>query len=136
MKYYKPLSQETQVTGQKIITYKIDWDSETKEDIYFKEEVMASHLLITLDNRTDEEALELINKIKTEATPENFAELAKEYSEGPSSVNGGSLGWFVKGQMVKEFEDVAFSLESGEISEPLKTQFGYHIIYVEDKITK
>ncbi|MBW3020950.1 peptidyl-prolyl cis-trans isomerase, partial [Candidatus Woesearchaeota archaeon] len=91
---------------------------------------------ITLDNRTDEEALGLINQIKDEINTDNFAEMAKEYSEGPSSVDGGSLGWFSKGQMVKEFEDAAFSLEVGEISEPVKTQFGYHLIYLEDKITK
>ena len=59
--------------------------------------------------------------------------MAEKYSEGPSAVNGGSLGWFEKGQMVKPFEDVAFSIGVGKISRIVKTQFGYHIILVEDK---
>jgi len=64
---------------------------------------------------------------------EDFAEVAKEVSEDPGSApNGGDLGCFGKGQMVPEFEDAAFSLEKGEISQPVKTDFGYHIIQVYD----
>ncbi len=72
--------------------------------------------------------------ILKEATPENFAELAMKYSEGPSGPEGGDLGWFGKGQMVKAFEDAAFKGESGKIyPEIVKTQFGYHVIFVENK---
>ncbi len=64
---------------------------------------------------------------------EDFSEMAKVYSEGPSGPSGGDLGWFKRGAMVPAFEDVAFSLDVGEISDPVKTQFGYHIIIVDDK---
>jgi parvulin-like peptidyl-prolyl isomerase len=66
---------------------------------------------------------------------EDFAELARVYSEGPSGPEGGDLGYIKRGQMVQEFEDVAFSLGVGEVSEPVKTRFGYHLITVEDRRT-
>src|SRR5699024_3789042 len=66
---------------------------------------------------------------------EDFAKLAKEYSQDPGSQeSGGSLGEFSKGSMVEEFEKVAFSMKEGEISQPVETQFGYHIIKVNKKI--
>ena len=58
----------------------------------------------------------------------SFEELAKDYSNCPSGQQGGDLGSFGKGMMVKDFEDVAFALKVGEISAPVKTQFGYHLI--------
>ena len=65
---------------------------------------------------------------------EDFAALAKEYStDTANAANGGELGTFSKGQMVKEFEDSVFALKEGEISDPVKTQFGYHIIKLDDK---
>ena len=88
--------------------------------------VKASHLLV----KTEEEALKLKEKI---AAGKDFAKVAQEVSLCPSGQNGGDLGYFTKGQMVKEFEDACFSMEVGEVSAPIKTQFGYHLIHLTDK---
>lgn len=92
-----------------------------------QEQVEASHILVK-DKATAEEVLKKLNN------GGDFAKLAKEYSTDTSSANnGGSLGYFTKGQMVKEFEDVAFKLKVNEISGPVKTEYGYHIIKVTGK---
>ena len=88
--------------------------------------VKASHLLV----KTEEEALKLKEEI---AAGKDFAKVAQEVSLCPSGQNGGDLGYFTKGQMVKEFEDACFSMEVGEVSNPIKTQFGYHLILLTDK---
>lgn len=78
-----------------------------------------------------EEAEELAERART---GEDFGELAKDYSDDPGSAQkGGDLGYFRRGQMVKEFEDVAFELEPGKVSDPVLTRFGWHIIKVEDR---
>jgi len=88
--------------------------------------VRASHILVK-----DEETAK---KLKAEIEGGlDFAEVAKKNSMCPSKENGGDLGSFGKGQMVKEFEDVAFSLDVGAVSSPVKTQFGYHLIVVTEK---
>lgn len=87
--------------------------------------VKASHILV----KTEEEALKLKAEIKT---GEDFAKAAMKVSLCPSGQNGGDLGYFGRGQMVKEFEDAAFSMQKGEVSNPIKTQFGYHLIYLTD----
>lgn len=90
-------------------------------------EIEASHILVE-DLETAQELLAKINQ------GEDFAELAKEYSIDPGSgAMGGSLGSFERGRMVPEFEKAAFSLEIGEISEPVQSDFGYHIIKVTDR---
>ena len=88
--------------------------------------VRASHILV----QTEEEAKELLEKINEGA---DFGELAKDYSLCPSSRDGGDLRFFGKGMMVKPFEDAAFSLEVGQVSEPVQTQFGWHLIKLTDK---
>lgn len=94
-------------------------------------EVKARHILVSGE---DEKALEEIRAIKRKVTPKNFADVAKKETDDPSGKSsGGDLGWFSAGRMVPEFEKVAFDLKPGQISDPVKTQFGYHLIYVEDK---
>ena len=89
-------------------------------------EANASHILV----KNIEEARAIIKKINNKS---KFSELAKTHSTGPSGKNGGNLGWFGPGQMVKEFEQATFSLKKGEISqEPVKTKFGFHIIKLND----
>jgi len=83
--------------------------------------VRASHILVS----NEREANRIFDEIKK---GKEFSEMAKRYSSCPSGKGGGDLGFFEKGQMVKEFEDVAFALKDGELSRPVKTQFGYHII--------
>ncbi|MBA2874803.1 peptidylprolyl isomerase [Thermaerobacillus caldiproteolyticus] len=96
----------------------------------YKPKIRASHILVK-DEKTAKEIKEKLDK------GEDFAKLAKEYSQDPGSAQkGGDLGWFGPGKMVKEFEDAAYSLKVGEISQPVKTEFGYHIIKVTDKEKK
>jgi len=103
-----------------------------------KEEVKARHILV-MSKDSDPESVQKEAKakigrvLKKAKAGEDFATLAKKYSEGPSNVNGGDLGWFGRGAMVPEFEEMAFITPKGAVSEPVKTQFGWHIILVEDK---
>jgi peptidyl-prolyl cis-trans isomerase C len=88
----------------------------------------------TADDAKKAEAGKKIEEIQQKLkTGSDFAELAKEYSEGPSSVRGGDLGYFQRGQMVKPFEDAAFSMQVQEVSGRVETRFGYHLIKVDDK---
>ncbi len=89
------------------------------------ETVQAKHILV----ETEEQAKEIFEAIEKGET--TFEEAAKAHSTCPSKENGGDLGEFGKGQMVKEFEDAAFSAEIGKVTDPVKTQFGYHLIKVE-----
>ncbi|MBX5014336.1 peptidylprolyl isomerase [Rhizobium lentis] len=92
-----------------------------------QEEVHARHILV----KTEEEAKDIIKQLDA---GKDFAELAKEKSTDPNKSEGGDLGYFSRGRMVKEFEDAAFALDKGTYSKtPVKTDFGYHVIKVEDK---
>ena len=84
--------------------------------------IHAAHILV----KTEQEAFVALYDVKNK----DFGEIAKERSICPSAKKGGDLGWFGKNQMVKEFETAAFGLKPGEISKPIKTQFGWHIIKV------
>jgi peptidyl-prolyl cis-trans isomerase C len=95
-----------------------------------EEEVRARHILV----KSEAEAKDVLAKIKGGA---DFEKLARELSIDPSAkTNGGDLEYFTKGQMVAEFSEAAFKLNKGQVSEPVKTQFGFHIIKVEDKRQK
>ncbi len=89
-------------------------------------EIKARHILV----KKEEDALDIIERLNRGA---DFIELAKEKSKGPSGRNGGDLGYFSRGRMVKSFEEAAFALEPGDISAPVKSSFGWHIIKVEEK---
>lgn len=88
-------------------------------------EYNASHILV----ETEEEAIKLAEDLRAGA---DFAEMAKTHSTGPSGPNGGELGWFGPGMMVKPFEDTVVGMEKGQISDPIKTQFGWHVIKLND----
>ena len=89
------------------------------------QEFNASHILV----EDEAEALRLIGLIED---GEEFADLAREHSTGPSGQNGGQLGWFGPGAMVKPFEDAVMELEVGAVSVPLETQFGFHVIRLNE----
>jgi peptidyl-prolyl cis-trans isomerase C len=93
-----------------------------------EEEIHARHILVA----TEAEAKEVQERLKK---GEDFATVAKEKSKDPSA-EGGDLGFFGRGQMLKPFEDAAFQLKEGEISNPVQTQFGWHIIKIEEKRTR
>lgn len=97
--------------------------------------VNARHILIKEDPKNKGKALKTAKALRAKVTTKNFAKIAGKETQDPSGKGskGGSLGWFTKGKMVPEFEKVAFKMKPGQISEPVKTSFGYHIIYVEKK---
>ena len=103
-----------------------------------KEQVRARHILIKVEQTADENTKadahkKLVEIQKKIISGEDFAEMAKQHSQGPSNVKGGDLGYFGKGQMVKPFEEAAFKLAAGEVSDIVETRFGYHLIKVEDR---
>jgi parvulin-like peptidyl-prolyl isomerase len=111
---------------------------EHKDQMREPEEIKVRHILIkATDQDTNEarqEALELAKRLLAELRAgADFAQLAREYSQCPSAPNGGDLGFFSRGQMVTEFEDTAFRLKVGEISDVVQTRFGYHIIKLEGR---
>lgn len=98
--------------------------------------IKARHILISVPPDSDDavevearaKALKVLQELKSGA---DFTEMAKKYSDDPSKTSGGDIGFFPRGRMIKPFEDAAFALKEGELSEPVRTQFGFHIIKVE-----
>lgn len=119
----KMIKPSIKVTEEEMKTY----FEENKESFDQKEQVKASHILV------EDEAT--AKKVKKELeSGKDFAELAKEYStDASNAAKGGDLGYFGKGEMAKEFEEAAFGMNVGEVSAPVKIDFGYHIIKVADK---
>src|SRR3954471_7094809 len=99
---------------------------DASKQITGEQEVHARHILV----ETEDEAKAVAEELKKGA---DFAELAKKKSKDPGSSDGGDLGFFTKDQMVPEFANVAFTLEPGKVSDPVKSQFGWHVIKVEEK---
>lgn len=142
---------ERRLTAKKVIEIEIEpsaksvtdediasFYEENKEEFVEPEQVKARHILIEVapnaDNQQKSDA-----KSKTQAILEkakggaDFAKLASEYSQCPSASQGGDLGYFTRGRLAKPFEDAAFSMQSGELSEVVETRFGYHIILSLDR---
>jgi peptidyl-prolyl cis-trans isomerase C len=120
--YITDVFKKIQVTDEELKTYY----EKNKARFVQNEQIRAKHILF----KTQEEAAAAKNRI---LKGESFEAVAKELSIGPSASNGGDLGWFEKEQMVPEFATAAFSLEIETISDPVKTQFGYHLIKVYEK---
>lgn len=116
------LINSVSVTHEELETYY----NEHKAEFVSKGAVRASHILVP----SEDFAKDLYGRIQT---GEDFDKLAHEYSTCPSKEKGGDLGTFTKGQMVPEFEESAFGLPLNEVSQPVKTQFGYHLIKVTEK---
>lgn len=131
----KEVEKKVNVTDADVKAYY----EKNKAEFSEPESVKASHILIRVPQDADEKAWkEAENKIKDIKKKldggADFAKLAQEMSDDPGSkAKGGDLGFFSKGRMVPEFEEVAFSLKVGEVSQPVKTPFGYHLIKVFEK---
>ncbi|MFW6054702.1 MAG: SurA N-terminal domain-containing protein [Thermodesulfobacteriota bacterium] len=136
---YLPLTPEGLAPYQEVGQKEIEtYYRENKDQFVRPEEIKAAHILIEIsENAPEEEVAAAEQKIKQIAKRieqgESFSQLAREASEGPSADQGGDLGWFERGSMTESFEETAFSLEPGEVSDPVRTRFGLHLIKLEDK---
>ncbi len=119
--------EETVVDGLSITDSEIESYYKENEKEINKDAIKVSHILVA----TEEEAKKIAGEFKER---EDFGVLAKKYSlDNFTKDKGGDLGWFVRGALIKEVEDAAYSLSPGEISPPVKSQFGYHIIRLDEK---
>jgi len=119
----KLLLRDVTVSEEEVAAYY----EENKEEFSEPEQVKASHILVESEDMAIEILAELEGKELT------FEEAAEKYSTCPSKQRGGDLGFFTRGQMVTAFEEAAFQLEPGSMSEPVKTEYGWHIIMVAEK---
>ncbi|PIU01172.1 MAG: hypothetical protein COT74_01315 [Bdellovibrionales bacterium CG10_big_fil_rev_8_21_14_0_10_45_34] len=135
----KPSSQEVSswLANPENLSSSQNYFEQNKPEFSSEEQIKARHILIKFDannSQSKDVARKQIDEIHPRAVGENFEALAKEFSQDVGSKEqGGDLGYFGQGRMVPEFEKVAFSLKPGQVSEPVETQFGFHIIKVEDK---
>ncbi len=124
-----------EVTEEEAKTYY----EENKKRFTTQERVKAAHILIKIGKDDDDakkaEAKKQIDAIFKEASKKgtDFAALAKAKSQGPSAPRGGDLGWFTRGRMVKEFEETAFKMKAGDVSKPVQTKFGWHVLKVYER---
>lgn len=137
LKIQKYIDEKTKKDISPGETQIMDYYNKNFKDI---ETVFARHILIQPDTTTPQataEAKQEIENLKKQLDEgADFAELAKKHSDGPSGKRGGDLNGFSRGDMVPPFENTAFALEPGEISDPVRTRFGYHLIKVYDKKTE
>ena len=134
------------VTGSEIAQYYKDHP----DDFSTPEQVRVRHIVVGPRSQSREEALEQIQKVlaglrtqndairfsepaATQMRVHNFAEMAQKYSQDPSAESGGDLGWVSRGQLDPTFEEAAFQMQKGKLSGVIQTNFGYHIIFIEDK---
>lgn len=128
------MADEDAVTAEEIQNYY----TANQEKYTEEEKVKARHILLMVDqNAPKSESDKVLKEIQNIAsqikTADDFAKMAQKYGQDGTKNTGGDLGWFNKGQMVKEFADAAFTLPKATLSEPVRTQFGYHLIWVDDK---
>lgn len=104
-----------------------------------EEELRASHILVQVERDASEEAVMAARERAAEIAAEaqapgaDFAAIARRLSEGPTGAEGGELGWFRRGEMVPELEQAAFALEAGQVSDPVRTRFGWHVVQVQER---
>ncbi len=126
----KQVTKDVSVSEDKIEEYY----NNNKKQFQVDQQVKASQILIKTNNKEESKAKEEIQSIKEQINSgKSFTEMAKQHSEGPYADKGGQLGFITKGQISEEFDKVAFNLNKGEISDPVKTKYGYHLIKVSDK---
>lgn len=143
---YAPLAEKLTVSDDEAKAFA--GREKEKIETYFKnhqtdydkpEQVHARHILIRVASDDPAERQEAAEKkakeaaAEAKAAPDKFEVLVAKYSEAPNPEKGGDLGFFSRGQMIKEFEETAFGMEAGQVSDPIKTQFGWHVIKVEEK---
>jgi hypothetical protein len=132
LKHFDKLSYQRSVFNNEIFVYKVDWEGSEPtimpaiiQQQQGREERRIRHILIESENTTTQ----VLDQLRRGA---DFEELAANYSLDASGASGGDIGWIRRGQTVPEFEEEAFSLEIGELSDIVKSEFGYHIIEVLD----